>query len=132
MPERMPNHTMPYIDGDEALRHVESFYHSYTLSNPKLAESKKKTVEIFGSKNLEFYYAYYQHGFDPITCSVLMPNKITSRLDRTGPIALIKSIEEYADGSKQEIQNTVVLNNDGMEIDSVSCPGNKGNLLPKT
>ena len=125
----LPNHTMPYVDGDAAVQQVESFYKNYT--KPSLESKKDKIIEIFGSDNLEFYYEYYRHGFDPITCSTSVPTKLSHSLRSTGPVATINTSAEYEDGSTATIQSRVVLSDDGMDVDSVSCPGEKGNLPPQ-
>jgi len=51
----LPNHTIPYVDGEEATRDVENFYNHYikakvTPSLPTVAEYKKRAVESFGSE----------------------------------------------------------------------------------
>ena len=126
----MPNHTMPYVDGEEAKRSVDTFYREYT--KPNRVTSNEKLVELIGTKNLEFYNQYYQHGFDPIICSTEMPTKTDVSLSSTGPVAHVNVVASYPDKSIQTIKATVVLNDEGMDIDSITCPGDKGNLPPES
>jgi hypothetical protein len=130
----LPSHTMPYVDGAVAAEHVGNFYRQY-MSVPKNspayptdAEYQNRMIEGYGSKNLEFYNEYYQHGFDPITCSTVMPTSADVSLASTGPVATVNVYASYPNGSKATIVATVVLNNEGMEIDSIACPDGKGNL----
>ena len=124
----LPGHTMPYVDGNEAVGQVENFYKLYTSPNPAYAMNKNKTVETFGSNNLEFYYSYYNHGFDPITCSTLNITSLNHTLESTGAVAKVNTNINYTDGSSAVVQSNVVLNDEGLDIDSIQCPGNKGNL----
>lgn len=123
-PDPLPRHTIPYVDGEAAADQVENFYQQYL--NPRTL-SKRMLVEGYGNKNLAFYYDYYQHGFDPIVCSTEVPVEVTASLVSTGPVAVVNALAKYTDGTKSNIVVRVVLN-DGMEIDSITCPGDKGNL----
>lgn len=121
-----PNHIAPYVDGQVAKEQVENFYVQYI--NPNLA-NRKKLVQQAGNSNLVFYYDYYQHGFDPIVCSTVMPTKVTTSLQSTGTAALVNVNASYPDGSQQKILARVVFG-DGIDVDSITCPGDKGSLLP--
>ena len=57
-----------------------------------------------------------------------MPVKVTASLAAAGPIAIVNATAEYPDNSKAAIIAKVVLSDEGMNIDSVTCPGDKGNL----
>jgi hypothetical protein len=48
----------------------------------------------------------------------------------TGAEAVIDAAAFYPDNTKQIIRVHVVLGDEGMKIDSVKCPGDKGNLAP--
>ncbi len=126
-----PNHTFPYVDGEAAAEQVKIFYEAYTSSKPILALNKKQTVKNYGTNNLEFYYEYYQHGFDSVVCSTVMPTSITAVPASTGTVANVDVNVDYPDGSTARIKTTVILNDDGMQVDSINCPGDKGNLPPK-
>lgn len=130
--KNLPKHTMPYVDGKAAVEQVQSFYDNYTEPNrSRISDSYKTlTVKVFGSDNLEFYYKYYLHGFDPIICSNVMPNTITAKLESTGPVAIVNVTLSYAGNYTETVKATVVLNNDGMVVDSITCPGDRGNLPP--
>jgi hypothetical protein len=129
----LPNHTIPYVDSAAATDQVHNFYQYY--SNPKItpvfptfAAYQKQMVQAYGSKNLVFYHEYYQHGFDPITCSTVLPASIDASIASTGPVANVNVYATYPDGSKATITATVVLNNEGMQVDTITCPGDKGHL----
>lgn len=126
----VPNikHTIPYVDGDDAVIHSNSFYENYL--NPKNSSNLKRIVEIYGSKNLEFYNDYYRHGFDPITCNTIPPSKISVRLISTGQVANLQAMAEYSNGSTETIDLRVILNEEGLVIDSITCSAQKGNLQP--
>jgi hypothetical protein len=125
-----PNHTIPYVDGATATQQVANFYQQYMNPNTPLA-LRLKLIEAFGNKNLLFYSEYYRHGFDPITCSAAMPTKVNASLVSTGPVAIVNADLEYPDNTKATIVAKVVLDDEGVSIDSITCPGNKGNLQPE-
>ncbi len=124
-----PHHVIPYVDGDVATQQVSNFYRQYINPNTK-PEFRPRMIDGYGSKNLVFYDQYYQHGFDPIICSTVMPIKVTALLVSTGPVATVSAVAEYPDGTKSTIVTTVVLNG-ALQIDSITCPGDKGNLPPQ-
>jgi hypothetical protein len=127
--DNLPKHVIPYVDGSAAVDHVNNFFQSYL--NPKnTSERDAVLVKSFGDKNLVFYSQYYRHGFDPIICSTVKPVSATATLVSTGPVAVVNVKAVYSDHTVQDIASTVVLNNDGMLIDSVVCPSDKANLLP--
>jgi len=119
-----------YVDGDSATDQVASFYKQYIDARSTTA-FRTTLIEAAGDKNLSFYSQYYLHGFDPITCSSVMPSKVTTSLVSTGPVANVNAIEDFSDGTKLTIKATVVLN-DKLAIDSITCPGAKGNLPPSS
>jgi hypothetical protein len=119
-----PKHVAPYVDGQIAKDQVENFYVQYI--NPNLV-NRRKLVQQAGNSNLVFYFDYYQHGFDPIVCSTVMPTKVTTSLQSTGTAALVNVNASYPDGSQQKMLARVILG-DGVDIDSISCIGEKGNL----
>lgn len=123
-----PNHTIPYVDGSTATDQVEAFYQQYL--NPR-TPARDKLIGLYGSHNLVFYSQYYQHGFNPITCSTVDPTKVVASLVSTGPVAHVKATASYANGATADILTTVVLNDNGIQIDSITCPGDKGNLFPE-
>lgn len=127
---KIPNHIIPYVDGEEATQHVQSFYEQYIKTADQ--NRRKLLVSMSGSKNLVFYNDYYKHGFDPITCSSVSVKIITASLISTGPVAHIAAKIDYVDGSASEIKASVVLNDDGLKLDSITCPGDKANLPPSS
>ena len=120
-----------YITSDAARSQVENFYQQYL--NPKKEtpeESRKVYISSYGDKNLTFYNQYYQHGFDPIVCSPVMPTSITVASVVPGPGATVTARAKYPDGSTSDINVTLVINAEGFKIDSITCSGDKGNLPP--
>ncbi len=79
-----------------------------------------------------FYSQYYRHGFDPIVCSEVMPTSVTATSVTPGPGATVTATAKYPDGTTANIGLTLVLNNKGFGIDTVTCPGNRGNLPPSS
>lgn len=120
--------TPGYVIGEEASDHVASFFTQYI--NPKTV-SVDTIINGYGDKNLAFYRSYYQHNFDPITCSSVKALKVTPVGGTSGPTSTVTTKLEYADNSSQLITSNVVLNNDGIKIDSITCPANKGGLPPQ-
>jgi hypothetical protein len=131
-----PKHTVPYIDGAAATEQTQAFFDNYIKSPVRkdidVVALRKKTVEIFGTKNLVFYKAYYQHGFDPIVCSNVMPLKTIAKLTKTGAVATVDVLAEYPDGTNATITATLLFGDEySLLIDTVTCPGNLSNLPPK-
>jgi hypothetical protein len=129
---KTPTQNTPgYITADAARDQVDNFYRQY-LHPRKGApeESRKAFVSTYGDKNLVFYSNYYQHGFDPIVCSSIMPASVTAMNVQPGAGAIVKAEAKYPDDSTANITLTLVLNSEGFRIDSITCPGVKGNLLP--
>lgn len=123
--------TPGYITAESARSHVDNFYQQYL--HPKKEspeESRDVYVSEYGSKNLVFYKAYYQHGFDPIVCSTVMPTSVAVTDIQPGAGANVVAEAEYPNGSTANIGLTLVINAEGFKIDSITCPGDKGNLLP--
>jgi len=124
-----PNQTKaPYVDGNQATAHVANFYTEYIkfASRPDL---QKNVVASFGDDNLVFYDQYYRHGFDPITCTTVTPVSVSASLISTGPVATVKVVEKYADHTTQTLTARVLVTT-ALRIDSITCPGAKGNLPP--
>lgn len=125
--------TLGYITEEEARGQVNGFYEQYL--NPRKdtpEESRKAYINSYGTKNLMFYSVYYQHGFDPIVCSRVMPTSVTAKDVQPGAGASVTAKAGYPDGSTANINLTLVLNNEGFGIDTITCPGDKGNLPPQT
>ena len=120
---------LAYVDGNEATDQVANFYRQYIKPGATPA-FQKFLIKGYGTNNLLFYTVYYQHGFDPVTCSTTMPIKVTAALVATGPVATVKAVAEYPDHSKGNIVARVVFDDRGLNIDAVTCPGTKGNLPP--
>ena len=118
---------MAYVDGSEATNQVANFYRQYIKPGTTPA-FQKFLIKSYGNGNLLFYTEYYRHGFDPIVCSTKMPAKVTTTLDSTGPVATVNAIAQYPDNSKENIVARVVLDDRGLNIDSIACPGVQGNL----
>ncbi|HEX8182451.1 MAG TPA: hypothetical protein VF575_02505 [Candidatus Saccharimonadales bacterium] len=124
---------LAYVDGTDAAAHVASFYKQYI--DPRTpAANKLKFIDAYGNKNLLFYSQYYLHGFDPITCSQDAPTDVSTSLASTGPVATVNVIplSPDADGTTETITARVVLDEEGLSIDSITCPGNKANLPPNS
>lgn len=119
---------MAYIDSNDAVDQVSNFYRQY-LDNAAKPDIQKELVGAYGSQNLVFYNDYYQHGFNPITCSIDTPTNVTATLVSTGPVATVKALATYPDHSTATITAKVTLT-DALKIDSITCPGTKGNLPP--
>lgn len=127
--ERKTESRLAYVDGTEATEEVANFYRQYI--DPETSMDTRRTLlRGFGTDGLAFYSQYYQHGFDPITCSVFVPKAVTTSLVSTGPTATVNAVAEYTDGRKATIVTTVVLT-DRLLIDSVTCPGSQGHLPPR-
>ena len=124
-----PKSRLAYVDGSDATEQVANFYRQYTKPGATPA-FQKFLIKGYGTNNLLFYTEYYQHGFDPITCSTTMPTKVTVALVSTGPVATVNAVAEYSDNSKENIVARVVLDDQGLNIDSITCPAAKGNLAP--
>ena len=60
----------------------------------------------------------------------MLPVSVTTSLLSTGPTAVIGVRAEYPDNTSATIRVVAVLRSDGLKIDSVTCPGDKGNLPP--
>lgn len=118
-----------YVDGNGAVTQVSNFYRQY-LADANKPDFQKKIVATYGSQNLAFYDSYYRHGFDPITCSATVPINVTASLISTGPVATVKALATYPDHTTATIVAKVVLT-DALKVDSITCPGAKGNLPPE-
>lgn len=122
-----------YITAESATNQVNNFYQQYL--NPKKEspeESRNYYVSQYGDKNLVFYKTYYQHGFDPIICSTVMPATVTVTDAQPGAGATVNAKAVYPDGSAANINLTLVMNNEGFKIDTITCPSDKGNLPPQS
>jgi hypothetical protein len=130
---RQTTSKLAHVDGIDATDQVANFYKQYidTRNIQRIPGYQSRLIEAYGSQNLVFYSRYYQHGFDAITCSTVMPTKVTASLVSTGPMAIVNAVAAFPDGSTAIIKATVVLT-DKLAIDSITCPGEKGNLPPPT
>lgn len=123
--------TPGFITVESVRDQVNNFYQQYL--HPKGQDQEKWRnilVSNYGSKNLVFYKTYYKHGFDPITCSSTMPISVTTTKIQPGPGAMAKAEATYSDGSTVNIDVTLVIGTEGFKIDTITCPGDKGNLTP--
>jgi hypothetical protein len=127
-----PNKNTPgYITEEEARSQVNGFYEQYVNPRKDIPDkSRKAYINSYGTKNLVFYSEYYQHGFDPIVCSSVMPTSVTAINVQPGPGALVTAEAKYPDGSTSKIDLTLAINHEGFGIDTIMCPGDKGNLPP--
>jgi len=124
--------TPGYITAESARNQVNNFYQQYLQSREGDSDKwRNMLVSNYGDKNLVFYKTYYQHGFDPIVCSATMPTSVTVTDVKPGAGATVKAKAIYADGSTAAIDVTLVINAEGFRIDTITCPGDKGNLPPK-
>lgn len=124
--DNTPKNVAPHVDGKIASDQVNSFYQQYI--SPQ-TPNKRKLVQLAGTENLLFYYDYYQHGFDPIVCSAVMPTKVAAALGVTGTTAIVNVTATYPDATTQVIAVRVIFDK-GVDIDAVKCPGQKGALSP--
>ena len=129
-----PKQNIPgYVTSESARNQVNNFYLQYL--NPKKESPdtfREMLVANYGDKNLIFYKTYYQHGFDPIVCSATMPTSVVATDVRPGPGASVKAKAVYTDGTTSVIDVTLVQNTEGFKIDTITCPGDKGNLPPRS
>lgn len=131
-PGNLPVQNTPgYITSDEARNQVNNFYQQYLHPKKETPEASRETyIQNWGSSNLVFYSRYYRHGFDPIVCSSVMPTSVIATDVQSGAGAEVKAKATYPDGSTADIALTLVLNLEGFRIDTITCPGDKGNLPP--
>jgi len=129
-PNKSPTQNTPgYITADAARDQVDNFYQQYLHPRKETPEASRRVyVSGYGSKNLMFYRNYYQHGFDPIVCSSVMPTSVTATSVKPGMGAEVTALAKYPDGSTADIVLTEVINIEGFKIDTITCPGDKGNL----
>lgn len=131
-PNTIPTKNIPgHITAEEARNQVNGFYEQYL--NPKKnnpEESRQAYIASYGTKNLMFYSKYYKHGFDPIVCSTIMPKSVKIKNVQPGAGALVKVEATYPDNSTASIDLSLVLNNEGFGIDTITCSGDKGSLPP--
>jgi hypothetical protein len=118
-----------YVNAQPAKEQVYNFYRQYIEDNNK-PELRPFLLRGYGSNNLVFYSTYYRHGFNPITCSSLAPTAVTVTRATPGTVATAYVELEYSDQSTSTIKATVLINNEGIRVDSITCPGDKGNLPP--
>lgn len=130
IPKDPSGNTAGYVIAHQAREQVNNFYKQYIEDNNK-PELRPLLLRGYGSNNLVFYNSYYQHGFDPITCSSLVPTAAAITRVLPGTVATVYADISYADHSTSIIKATVLINNDGIKIDSITCPGDKGNLTPQ-
>ena len=132
-PNKTPTQNTPgYITEEEARGQVKGFYEQYLHPRNGTPEGLRQAlIHSYGTKNLTFYSRYYQHGFDPIVCSTVIPMGVKVKSVQPGAGALVKVEATYPDNSTANIDVTLVLNNEGFGIDTITCPGDKGNLPPK-
>lgn len=133
-PNKTPSQNKPgYVTADAARDQVNNFYQQYLHPRKdKVEESRNAFVSGYGDKNLMFYKNYYQHGFDPIVCSSTMPTSVAVKSVEPGAGAVVNAEAKYPDGTTANIVLTAVLNTEGFRIDSITCPGDKGNLPPQS
>lgn len=133
-PSKIPTQNTPgYITAAAARDQVNNFYQQYLHPRTdKPEESRKALVSGYGDQNLVFYREYYQHGFDPIVCSSVMPTSVTATSVKPGWGAEVTAQAKYPNGSTASIVLTEVINIEGFKIDSIMCPGAMGNLPPES
>jgi hypothetical protein len=119
---------LAYVDGNDATDQVANFYRQY-IALADEPDRQQKLIPVYGNENLTFYSRYYRHGFDPITCSTLRVSDVSASVIAPGPVAHVKAMLTYIDHSSAQIEAVVVLS-DRLAIDSLTCPGAKGNLPP--
>jgi hypothetical protein len=113
----------------DATQFTKDFYDTY-FKNVPVNNGQISTVQKYGTSNLEFYYNYYQHGFDPIVCAEATPTSVTAKgISTSNGVASVDITENYGSGGPVLIHAQVVFR-DSLKIDSVSCTGNDGNLPP--
>lgn len=118
-----------YVSARSAKEQVNNFYRQYIEDGNK-PELRPLLIRGYGSNNLNFYNSYYKHGFDPITCSSLKTTAFTVTNATSGTVATVDVNLEYSDQSISTLKTSVLINNDGLKIDSIKCSGDKGSLLP--
>ena len=125
-----PTQSRPgYIISQQASEQVADFYSQYI--KPSYSSSvREQFVASYGSQNLVFYNSYYQHGFDPIVCSTVMPIAVIVAAVTPGPEAIVVVSATYPDHSVAKWTASVVIDRQGLRVDAITCPGNEGNLAP--
>lgn len=130
--ETPKQNTPGYITVESARDQVNNFYQQYLHPGDNEPEKRRNIlVSNYGDKNLVFYKTYYRHGFDPIVCSAIMPTSVTVADIQPGASATVTAKVVYPDGATENIDLTLVLNAEGFRIDTITCPGDKGNLPPQ-
>jgi hypothetical protein len=125
---RFPTSTLPHVDGAAAVEHVSSFYGQY-LSAAGDARLQMIAVKGFGDANLAFYAEYYQHGFDPLTCSASIPKSVRASLVKSGTSTAVSVTPEF-DGHEGKAFTVTVILDDSMHVDSVDCGQGLSHLAP--
>jgi Tfp pilus assembly protein PilE len=116
---------------DSASQTVTDFYDKYTkLDPPGSPETEEAFLKQHGTANLLTYFQTYKHGFDPIICAQSSPTSITiASRTVTGQTATVLVNEVFGSDSVDGI-TVKVVNQSGLKIDLVTCPGSLGNLPP--
>ena len=112
----------------DATQLASTFYNAYLKSVP-VSGGTTTTIQKYGTANLLFYSKYYQHGFDPIVCAQSLPTSIQATGKSTGSGIAKVSVEEiYGTSGDNAAVSVNVVNQGGLKIDSVTCPGSLGTL----
>jgi len=113
----------------EALQLVTEFYGKYAGSTGAEGSTKAALIKQYGTVNLAFYNQYYQHGFDNILCAQMKPARISVSGNTVANNVATTTVTETYDSGDKTITVRVV-DQGGLKIDSVSCPGSQGGLAP--
>jgi hypothetical protein len=112
----------------EATAFVNSFYTSY-VNAVKSSGNADAVIKNDGDANLAFYKAYYQHGFDPIICAQATPATVKATgVSSSNGVAVISVLETYTVASDDLTITAHVVDQAGLKIDSLTCPGTLGTL----
>ncbi len=118
--------TVATVKLSDAVKLVNGLYTDY-IKNVGTLAATDTVLQKYGTSNIVFYSKYYQHGFDPIICAQDSPTsvKVTGNTSANG-VATVSVQEVFGSGNLNISVN--VVNQGGLKVDSLTCPGSLGNL----
>lgn len=114
------------VNLQEATAYVSSFYNKYNSTN----KYNPQIVKQYGTSNLQFYYEYYDHGFDAIECTQESPDRfIVKGVSTSNGVAQVNVQEVFGNSISSPIK-VYVVDRGTLKIDSLTCFSPAGNLRP--
>ncbi len=105
---------------------VKDFYAEYNDQVDKPGYDADKILSKYGNQNLAFYNKYYNFAFNPITCTQeTLENYTVSGSKSTNGVATVV-VKDSANGTI----TVRVVDQGGLKVDGITCPGNLGNAKP--